>query len=403
MIGLRTSLYRTGMRSLAMSISLLCLVPSLALAQGAASTGSAAAPAKPGTYTPNPRAVSLYNLGLTAHKQGSPESAIIFFKRACDIDPDLADAQYNLGVLYQMQKRYKDAIPRFEEVLRIKPSDPDAHFQLGIILQDTGRPAESRQHLSAIAPNNPHFPEAQRRIGQLANAPASDPQQPIQQQPPQMAVNPPVQIQTQAPVSEIPSTGSFAATPSYQASPGTTPAYGAMNAMQTAAPQTPATQPTYKDQPATAYVPNNQAPPPAQTGPVPNMANSSLRVIATGFSAPSGLAFDRNGSLYVANYMTNSIDRISPDGTRNTFCTGVNLRGPIGLVTDDANNLYVANYNSGTVVRVSPAGISTIVASGFKKPYYLTLDRDGNLYVSQQEDNSIVRIVLPRALGARTP
>ncbi|MBX9567540.1 MAG: tetratricopeptide repeat protein [Candidatus Obscuribacterales bacterium] len=405
MIGLRTSLYRASMRSVAMSVSLLCMVPSLALAQGAASpagTPAAGAPAKPGQYTPNPRAVSLYNLGLTAHKQGSPESAIIFFKRACDIDPDLADAQYNLGVLYQMQKRFKEAIPRFEEVLRIKPSDPDAHFQLGIILQDTGRPAEARQHLSAIAPNNPHFQEAQRRISQLGNAPAADPGA-VVQQPVQTQVQPPVQ--SQPPANELPSVGNFAATPSYQASPGTTPAYGAMT------PQVPVNsqpvavqQDTYKSQPATAYVPNNaQAPPPAQSGPVPNMANSSLRVIATGFSAPSGLAFDRNGSLYVANYMTNSIDRISPDGTRNTFCTGVNLRGPIGLVVDDANNLYVANYNSGTVVRVSPAGISTIVASGFKKPYYLTLDRDGNLYVSQQEDNSIVRIVLPRALGARTP
>jgi len=162
------------------------------------------------------------------------------------------------------------------------------------------------------------------------------------------------------------------------------------------------TQPqSFQSQPATAYIPTNSAPPPVSTGPIPVLANSTLRVIATGFSAPSGLAFDRNGNLYVANYMTNSIDRIGQDGSRNTFCTGVNLRGPIGLVIDDSNILYVANYNSGTVVKVSPAGISTVIASGFKKPYYLTLDRDGNLYVSQQEDNSIVRIVLPRALGSR--
>jgi hypothetical protein len=169
--------------------------------------------------------------------------------------------------------------------------------------------------------------------------------------------------------------------------------------MQQAQIQTPAAK-----EPATAYIPNypnGSAPPPVSSGPVPVLANSTLRIIATGFSAPSGLAFDRNGSLYVANYMTNSIDRIGQDGTRNTFCTGVNLRGPIGLVVDDSNNLYVANYNSGTVVRVSPAGISSVVASGFKKPYYLTLDKEGNLYVSQQEDNSIVRIVLPRTLGAR--
>lgn len=415
MIGLRMSLYRSNI-ALAIGLSITASFLSLpALAQGQPGIPPANTGGKPAAYTPNPRAVSLYNLGLTAHKQGSPESAIIFFKRACDIDPDLADAQYNLGVLYQMQKRFKEAGPRFEEVLRIKPSDPDAHFQLGIICQDTGRFAEARQHLSAIAPNNPHFQEAQRRISQLANAPANDPS----------LAN--AGVQSSAPQGSPygANVRDIAQPNPYQNQPaGTGTAYGAIPNNGYAAPSQPqqppvqtyapaqtqpleTAQPTYKQQPATAYVPNSStsAPTPAQTstGPVPVMSNSSLRVIATGFSAPSGLAFDRNGSLYVANYMTNSIDRIGPDGTRNTFCTGVNLRGPIGLVVDDANNLYVANYNSGTVVRVSPAGISSVVASGFKKPYYLTLDRDGNLYVSQQEDNSIVRIVLPRALGARTP
>lgn len=383
--GKRYSLYIA-----ALALSTACLNCNLsAFAQG---NPGAAAPAggastAGGTYTPNPRAVSLYILGLTAHKQNSPESAIIFFKRACDIDPNLADAQYNLGVLYQMQKRFKDAQPRFEEVLRIKPTDPDAHFQLGIILQDQGRAAEARQHFSAIAPNNSHFADAQRRIAMLNSMPdsggAAQQQQPVAQTPVQPA--PPTQAAPQ--YVDNATTG------------GVVPGVGSMTSTQ---PQQTVQVPVEKV-PATTYIPpNTSAPPPSSTGPVPVIPNSQLRVIATGFSAPSGLAFDRHGSLYVANYMTNSIDRIGPDGTRNTFCTGVNLRGPIGLVVDDANNLYVANYNSGTIVRVSPAGISGVIASGFRKPYYLTLDKDGNLYVSQQEDNSIVRIVLPKVVGAKT-
>src|SRR5579885_3004721 len=116
--------------------------------------------------SPNPHAVSMYNLGLNAYKQGSPESAIIFFKRATDIDPNLADAQYNLGVLYQSQRRFREAIPRFLEVLRIKPTDPDAHFQLGLIYQESGQVSDARQHFLAIAPNHPHFPDAQSRLAQ---------------------------------------------------------------------------------------------------------------------------------------------------------------------------------------------------------------------------------------------
>jgi hypothetical protein len=29
------------------------------------------------------------------------------------------------------------------------------------------------------------------------------------------------------------------------------------------------------------------------------------------------------------------------------------------------------------------------------------MDKDGNLFVSQQEDNSVVRITLPRPIGAK--
>jgi DNA-binding beta-propeller fold protein YncE len=131
------------------------------------------------------------------------------------------------------------------------------------------------------------------------------------------------------------------------------------------------------------------------------MASANVRVIATGFSAPAGLAFDHAGNLYVANFLSNTIDRISTDGSRSQFSSGTNLKGPIGLAVDSSGNVYVANYLAETVVKISPAGISTVIAKDFRKPYYLTLDKEGNLFVSQQGDNSIVRVTLPRPIGAR--
>jgi hypothetical protein len=338
---------------------------------------------------PNPKAVMMYNLGITAYKQGSTDAAVIFFKRACDIDPNLADAQYNLAVIYQSQRRYKEAIPRFEEVLRIKPNDPDAHFQLGVILQESGRYPESRQHFSAIAPNSNHFPESQKRLAQLNSA---APAQAVDT--PALAANP---------YTAPPTYGNPAAQPSFPAT-ASQPTYPPVtSAIQpTAVTQTPpATEATAETSTTSAFPGAPTAAPVATTSnPIPLMANTTLRVVATGFNAPAGLAFDRSGNLYVANYLSNSIDRIAPDGTKAQFSSGSNLRGPIGLITDDAGNVYVANYNGGTVAKINPAGVSTVVASGFKKPYYLTLDREGNLYVSQQEDNSIVRITLPRQAAA---
>ena len=330
----------SGKRSLASSVSLALLV---AIVSG---------PTVPALAQANKtQAISLYNLGLSAYKQGSPESAIIFFKRAADIDPDLADAQYNLGVLYQSEKRLKEAVPRFLEVLRLKPADTDAHYQLGLAYIDLQRLPEAREQLAAIAPNSPHFVESQKKIafidgGGGGGAPST--QTPIQPVTPQQ---PPAQ---QPPITEAPE-----------------------------APQTP-------------------PPPPVAPTPKTSIVGGSVKLVANGFSAPAGLAFDKQGNLYIANFLSNTIDRISADGVRSQFSSGINIKGPIGLTVDDAGNVYVANYLGGFITRVNPAGISSVIATGFKKPYYLTLDRDGSLFVSQQEDNSVVRISFPKATAQAT-
>ena len=352
-----------------------------------------AAEEKPGAH-----AVSLYNLGLTAYKQGSPESAIIFFRRATDLDPDLADAHYNLAVIYQAQKRYKEAIPRFEHVLRVKPTDADAHYQLALILQETGKLQEAKDHFANIAPNNPHFNECQSRIvqinSQLSGGAQLKGQSGFEASPNYPQVNQSTVVSNMAgnridsenaAQSTAQSSASFGyqTAPSYNSQPMNNQPTGNMPAQQTA-------------QMPVEPVKTEQAPLPTPT-PVPTIANSTLRVIATGFSAPSGIAFDRQGNLYIANFLSNTIDRITLDGSRMQFSAGINLKGPIGLTIDESGNVYVANYNSGTIARINPAGVATIIASGFKKPYYLALDNDGNLYVSQQEDNSVVRITLPKS------
>lgn len=373
-------------------ISRLAVIPMACSIMMFASGGAAIA------QSPNPHAISMYNLGLNAYKQGSPESAIIFFRRAADIDPNLADAQYNLGVLYQSQRRYKESVPRFLEVLRVKPNDADARYQLGLTYMGLGQYPEAKRELMTIAPNNPHFAEAQRKtqecdqkIGQGVTTPTIPPpveaplstpttgadpnaagQQPLATNPPAFGTQPPVDTQQVAP--QV--TQQVVQQPQQE--------------VQQPAQQQPYSQP-----------PSAVAPPEVKLTPI--LPNTQLRVIATGFYAPSGLTFDKAGNLYVANFNSNTVDRISRDGTRTHFASGGHLKGPIGLVADSEGNIYVANYSGGTIARITPAGISTLIAAGFKKPYILTLDADGNLFVSQQEDNSIIRITLPQTLTSTKP
>ncbi|MBX9673035.1 MAG: tetratricopeptide repeat protein [Candidatus Obscuribacterales bacterium] len=416
---------------LATALSIGCGIYSSAQAQASALDKAASGMQANGQSNAQ-QAIGMYNLGLTAYKNQSLDAAIVFFRRATDLDPNLTDAQYNLGVLYQSQKRNKEAIARFQEVLRMKSTDPDAHYQMGLALMDMGRAAEAKTHFAFIAPTSSHFPDAQKRMQicdqQVAGATVAAPSynygannpnanpaptalntqplgtdgnaqlnmagaQPLPQTyqaPPQQAYQAPPQQAYQAPPQQAYQTPPQLA---YQAPP-----QQAYQAPPQQAYQVPPQQ-AYQAPPQQAKLPVST--PPASGGPVAVLANAQARVIATNFYAPSGLTFDKMGNLYVANFEKNTIDRISTDGTRMQFSAGTTLRGPIGLVCDDFGNVYVANYHSNTVVRISPAGVSTLIATNFKRPYYLALDKAGNLFVSQQEDNSIVRISLPKPVAAK--
>jgi hypothetical protein len=101
---------------------------------------------------------------------------------------------------------------------------------------------------------------------------------------------------------------------------------------------------------------------------------TNLGTFDSGLNCPWGMAFDNNGSLYVANSGTNgdlgnTILKFSTNGTSSVFATATNgLSGPRGLAFDSAGNLYVANSLTGTILKFTPDGTSSIFASGLNSP-----------------------------------
>jgi sugar lactone lactonase YvrE len=124
-------------------------------------------------------------------------------------------------------------------------------------------------------------------------------------------------------------------------------------------------------------------------------------------AAPSGVAADSTGNIYVADSGNNRIVKIpvtsSGFGTAETILD--NLSHPGGLVLDWTGNLYIADSGNNRIVELPVAsggyGAPTTIATGLNAPGGLTLDPAGNLYVADTGNNRIVKLpALGSSFGA---
>ena len=145
------------------------------------------------------------------------------------------------------------------------------------------------------------------------------------------------------------------------------------------------------------------------------------------FGHPSGLAFDTNGNLYVADLDNYAIRKMTPQGTNWVVTTiagstnglsgsddGTNFDArfyfPHDVAVDLAGNVFVADELNYTIRKITPVGtnwVTTTIAGQagvqdsvdgvntnalFYRPWGLVVDTNDNLFVS---DNDIVREISP--------
>jgi len=110
--------------------------------------------------------------------------------------------------------------------------------------------------------------------------------------------------------------------------------------------------------------------------------NGAQSVFATGFAYPMGLVVAPDGNLYVADESNRSVSKVTSDGVADH---GFYQNPAPDLTTDvtiDAQgNLYVSSSPGGYIVKIHPDGTASRYVENLTYPYGLCTDAFGNLYV----------------------
>jgi sugar lactone lactonase YvrE len=160
-------------------------------------------------------------------------------------------------------------------------------------------------------------------------------------------------------------------------------------------------------------------------GVVTTLAGSSTSGYADGtgtaasFSFVTGLAVDSNGNVYAADVNNNCIRKITPAGVVSTFAgsttsgaangvgSSASFNLPWGVAIDTSGNLIVADGGNNSIRLITPAGIVTTIAgsttagsadgvgsnASFNSPWGVAVDTSGNVYVSDQGNFTIRKLV----------
>lgn len=114
------------------------------------------------------------NLGNLLERRGSRGAAREAYERALELDPDQPEARYNLANLLGDVGELELAIAEHRRVVAMCPEFADAHFNLGLLLGRAGQPAEARWHLERYLEFDPGSEWAERARRLIAEvAPAS--------------------------------------------------------------------------------------------------------------------------------------------------------------------------------------------------------------------------------------
>ena len=116
-------------------------------------------------------------------------------------------------------------------------------------------------------------------------------------------------------------------------------------------------------------------------------------IFMSGLDTPNGLAFDSNGDLHVVDNQGGAIHKVAPDSTVTTYVP--NIFSPSGIIKmPDSDTMIVSSWEGDKLIKVAPDGTLTdfVIGNGLEGPVGLAYDENDNLLVANYNDRWIFSV-----------
>ena len=105
--------------------------------------------------------------GVVLAQKGDYDGAIVAFRKALALNPELGEAHFNLAGALLQKGEIEGAVETFPAALKLAPHWPEAHYQYGRALWLANRKAEAIAEFRTALQQNPNHAEAKRALKEL--------------------------------------------------------------------------------------------------------------------------------------------------------------------------------------------------------------------------------------------
>jgi tetratricopeptide (TPR) repeat protein len=108
-----------------------------------------------------------FEMGVAYEALKDYNLAIVYYKKATEINPNNEYPYYQLGRIYQKQGALKTAIAAYKKTLSLNPNLADAHYSIGVCYEKTGNKALAKTEYIEALKYIKDYKEAQAALKRL--------------------------------------------------------------------------------------------------------------------------------------------------------------------------------------------------------------------------------------------